>query len=112
MKNQDFFDVENHPVMTFKSTSIEVFSEDSANITGDFNLLGVTKPVVLTTTFNKAGRHPFNQKFVAGFSAKTKIKRSDFGMTYGLPMIGDEVEIMIEVEGVRQDQEGQEPVNQ
>lgn len=111
MKGEDFFDVEKHPVMTFKSTSVEITGERSANVTGDLTLLGVTKPAVLAATFNKAGRHPFNQKFVAGFSATATIKRSEFGMNYGLPLIGDEAEVRIEVEGIREDKEGQEPVN-
>ena len=109
MKDADFFDVENHPVMSFKSTGIEITGEKTANITGDLTLLGVTKPVVLATTFNKAGKHPFGDKYVAGFSAITMIKRSEFGMMYGLPMIGDDVEVRIEVEGVRDEPEGLEP---
>lgn len=109
MKNEDFFDVENHPTMTFKSTGIEVTGENTANITGDLTLLGVTKPVVLNVTHNKSGEHPFSGKYVAGFSASTTVKRSEFGMDYGLPMLGDNVEVRLEVEGVRQ---GEELTNQ
>lgn len=112
LKNEDFFNVNLHPEMLFKSTAIELTGENTALISGDLTLLGVTKPVVLDTTFNKAGRHPFNQKFVAGFSAKTTIKRSEWGMNYGLPMIGDDVQVVLEVEAIRQDEEGQEAVNQ
>jgi polyisoprenoid-binding protein YceI len=51
---------------------------------------------------NKSGVHPFvADRFVAGFSATAKIKRSDFGMTYGIPGVADDVEIRIEVEGIR-----------
>lgn len=102
MKNEDFFDVEKYPTMAFKSTSIEKTSDNTAKITGDLTILETTKPAVLDVTFNKAGVHPFNQKYVAGFSATAAIKRSDYGMTYGLPMIGDDVSITIEVEGLRQ----------
>lgn len=101
MKNADFFDVENYPTMTFKSTHIEITGENTANITGDLTILDQTKPVTLATTLNKAGEHPFNKKLMAGFSASASIKRSDFGMTYGLPMVGDDVEIRIEVEAVQ-----------
>lgn len=111
MKNQDFFNVEKYPLMTFKSTKIEVTGDNKANVTGDFTLLGITKPVTLAVTLNKAGRHPFNEKYVAGFSATATIKRSEFGMNYGLPLIGDNAEIRIEIEGVREDKEGQEFVN-
>lgn len=111
MKNSDFFNVEKFPTMTFKSTSIKVTGENTANITGDFTLLGITKPVTLHTTFNKADRHPFSGAYVAGFSAHTTIKRSDFGMNYGLPMVGDIADIRIEVEGIREDGEGQKALN-
>lgn len=102
LKNADFFNVEEFPTMTFKSTGIEVTGDDTAKITGDLTILGVTKPVVLDTTFNKAGKHPFGDKYMAGFSAVAEIKRSDFGMGYGLPNVGDEVKIYIEVEAERE----------
>ncbi|CAG0909711.1 unnamed protein product, partial [Cyprideis torosa] len=101
MKSKDFFDVEPFPTMKFKSTSIEKTGDKTGKITGDLTILEITKPVTLDVTFNKAAIHPFSQKYVAGFSAKTKIKRSDFGMKYGLPMIGDDVDIILEVEGLR-----------
>ncbi|MGH1377916.1 MAG: YceI family protein [Alphaproteobacteria bacterium] len=101
MKNADFFDVEKFPTMTFKSTSIEVTGENTANITGDLTLLEVTKPVVLSVKHNKSGKHAFSGEYVSGFSATTTIKRSEFGMKYGLPMIGDDVEVRLEIEGVR-----------
>ena len=101
MKSPDFFNVEEFADMTFKSTSIEITGEKTANITGDLTLLGVTKPVVLKTTYNKSDKHPFSGKYVSGFSAETIVKRSEFGMTYGLPGVGDDVHVRIEVEGYR-----------
>ncbi len=101
MKNADFFNVEQYPAMSFKSTSIQVTGENTADITGDFTLLGVTKPVTLKVVHNKSDKHAFSGKFVAGFSASAVIKRSEFGMNYGLPMVGDDVNVMIEVEGIR-----------
>jgi len=103
MKNEDFFDVEKFPTMTFKSTGFDITGENTANITGDLTILDVTKPVTLTTTYNKSGVHPFNKEIVAGFSATASIKRSEWGMTYGLPGVGDDVEIRIEVEGYKRD---------
>ncbi len=105
MKSADFFDVEKFPTMTFKSTAIEVTGKKTANITGDFTLLGVTKPVTLAVKHNKSDKHAFSGKYVSGFSATTTIKRSEFGMEYGLPMVGDDVEIRIEVEGLRTEAE-------
>lgn len=101
LKSADFFNVEEFPAMTFKSTSIKVTGKDKADITGNLTLLGVTKPVVLHVTHNKSGKHPFGEKYISGFTATADIKRSDFGMDYGLPMIGDDVSILIEVEGIR-----------
>lgn len=106
MKNADFFNVEKFPSMTFKSTSVTPTSENTADVTGDLTILGVTKPVVMKVIHNKSGPHPFGDKFVAGFSATTQIKRSDFGMTYGLPMVGDDVSIQIEVEGLQDGYKG------
>lgn len=98
LKSPDFLNVEQFPDMTFKSTKIDVTGQDTANITGDLTILGVTKPVVLATKLNKLGPHPMSGKDHAGFSATTTIKRSDFGMGYGIPNVGDEVSIIIEVE--------------
>lgn len=101
LKNEDFFNVEKFPAMTFKSTKIEKTGENTGRITGDLTLLDVTKPVTLDVIYNKSGIHPYSKKYVAGFSATGKLNRSDFGMTYGLPGVGDEVSISIEVEGIR-----------
>lgn len=103
LKNADFFNVEKFPDMTFKSTAIDVTGDNTANITGDLTLLGVTKPVTLAAVLNKADKHPMGDKTGAGFSATTKIKRSDFGMNYGLPMVGDDVDIRLEVEAYAED---------
>jgi polyisoprenoid-binding protein YceI len=100
MKNADFFNVEQFPDMTFKSTAINVTGENEADIVGDLTILDVTKPVTLHVTHNKSGVHPFNQKQVAGFSAHAEIDRSEWGMNYGLPMMSPKVEIRLEVEGV------------
>lgn len=105
MKNVDFFDVEKFPEMHFKSTAIDVTGDNTANIIGDLTLLGVTKPVTMAVTHNKSDIHPFSGKFVSGFSATAQIKRSDFGMAYGLPGVGDMVDVRIEVEGERQEQD-------
>jgi polyisoprenoid-binding protein YceI len=103
LKNADFFNVEKFPEMTFKSTGIKVTGEKTADITGDLTILGVTKPVTLATTFNKADKSPFGDEYHAGFNAIAQIKRSDFGMNYGLPMVGDDVKIILNVEAVRQE---------
>ena len=104
LRSEDFFDVKKHPEMIFRSTTVERKDGQRGVIEGDLTLLGVTKPVTLEVTFNKAGIHPISKKYVAGFSASTVIKRSEFGMKYGLPMVGDDVQIRLEVEGHRVEQ--------
>ena len=101
MRNEDFFDVEKYPTIKFKSTRVEVVSANKINLHGRLTMLGHTEPVVLKVTHNKSGVHPFSGKYVSGFSATTSVKRSLFGMNYGLPALGDDVEIRLEVEGER-----------
>jgi polyisoprenoid-binding protein YceI len=106
MKNADFFNVEKFPDMTFKSTGIVLTGADTADITGDLTMIGVTKPVTLKVKHNKSGPHPMGERFMAGFDATAEIKRSDFGMSYGLPMVGDDVKITISVEGIQDGYQG------
>jgi polyisoprenoid-binding protein YceI len=103
LKSPDFFNVEKFPTMTFKSTKIEKTGEKTGKITGDLTLLGVTKPVTLDVTFNNAAKHPMADEYHAGFTAEGTIKRSAFGMNFGVPMVGDDVKIHINVEAVREE---------
>jgi polyisoprenoid-binding protein YceI len=93
-----FFDTANHPNISFKSTSIERGAADSATISGDLTIKGITHPVVLSANLNKAGNHPRLKKPMAGFNAQTKVLRSAWDLGYGVPMVGDEVTISISVE--------------
>lgn len=93
------------PRITFTSTKIERTGENTANIYGDLELLGVKKPVILHATFNGGyAGHPMDPNARIGFSATGSFKRSDFGMTYGIPEpgttmgVGDEINVMIETE--------------
>lgn len=101
LRTADFFNVEQFPTMTFKSTSTKKTGDNTGEITGDFTLLGVTHPVTLNVVFNRAAEHPSTKKYTAGFSATGSLKRSDFGMTTGVPFLGDQIEISIQVEGQR-----------
>lgn len=101
--NSDFFDVEKYPAITFTSTSIEKTGEKTGKITGNLTLHGVTKPVVLDAIYNGGGAHPMMKKHALGFSATTTIKRSEFGMGYGVPMVADDVHARIEVEFLKAD---------
>ena len=100
LQNKDFFHTSKYPTIRFISKEIVVTGEKTANVIGDLTLLGTTKPVTLQVTFNKAAHHPMNGKYVAGFSAKGVVKRSDFAMNYLVPMVGDNVRLEIHTEGV------------
>ncbi len=102
LRAKDFFDVRKFPEMRYQSIRVEQTGEKTGKIYGELTLLGVTRPVVLDLILNKVGLHPMKQTPRAGFSATTRLKRSDFGMKYAVPMVSDEVEIRIEVEGPRQ----------
>lgn len=107
LKGDDFFNVKKFPTIHFKSKKITKTSDTTGNIAGDLTMLGVTRTVDLDVEFNKAGQHPMSKAHIAGFTATAHLKRSDFGMNYGVEMgLGDDVQIEIQVEGVRQDLKG------
>lgn len=100
LKGADFFDAANHPAGRFTSTAIQV-SGQTATITGNLTLKGVTRPVTLQAQYIGAGPSPMGGKLNIGFSAKTKIKRSDFGISYGIPMVSDDVDLVIDAAFVK-----------
>jgi polyisoprenoid-binding protein YceI len=100
-----WLDSAKYPAITFRSTKVEVTGVDTAKITGDFTLHGVTKPVTLDATFNGGyAGHPMDPHARIGFSAHGVFKRSEFGMGFGVPApgstmgVGDEVDVAIEAE--------------
>lgn len=105
LRSPDFFDAEQFPDITFTSSAITKTGEKTAQITGDLNMHGVTKPVTLDVTFNREGENPNTSMYVTGFSATTSLTRSDFGIKTYVPYVGDQIDIRIEVEGLRQDAE-------
>lgn len=99
LKNADFFNVEQHPSMSFETTGVTQNGEGKLAVAGNLTLLGVTKPVTLDVTVNKIGEHPMRKTPWVGFNATATIKRSDFGMSYGVPAVGDDIKISIGLEG-------------
>lgn len=98
LNGANFFDTENYPEATFTSTGIESLGDNKFNVTGDLTLKGVTKSVVLEAMLNKAAMHPMRNVPTVGFSAETKVNRSEFDMGRAVPAISDEVTIYITVE--------------
>jgi polyisoprenoid-binding protein YceI len=99
LRKADFFGVDANPEVTFVATEIKITGEKTGTVTGDLTLLGVTKPITLDVTFNKAAPHPIAKRPAVGFSATGTIKRTDFGMDTYAPAIGDDVKLIIEYEG-------------
>jgi polyisoprenoid-binding protein YceI len=104
LTGKDWLDAAKYPEITFKSTKVDVTGPNTAKVTGDFSLHGVTKPIVLETTFNGGYAANAYDGARVGFSGKTTIKRSDFGMGYGVPApgtnmgVGDNLDITLETE--------------
>lgn len=100
LKSPDFFNAKQFPALTFKSTKIEG-TGDIYKVTGDFTLHGVTKPI--TVEFKKGPDGKGMQGEVrGGGETHFTIKRSDYGMTFMQGALGDEVSIILSVEGVKQ----------
>jgi polyisoprenoid-binding protein YceI len=99
LKSKAFFEVDKYPTATFVSDKITLNGKHAAKVRGMLTMHGVTKPVTLDVTLNKIGVNPITTKQTAGFTAKAKIKRSDFDMTTLLPGLGDDVKLDIEAEG-------------
>ncbi|MGL4319631.1 MAG: YceI family protein [Paracoccaceae bacterium] len=88
-------------LVTFTSTAIEVTGENTANITGDLTMNGVTKPVTIATTMTKADNHPMANKPWMGFNGTTTVLRSDFNVGLFAPNVSDEVQIMLSIEAAK-----------
>jgi polyisoprenoid-binding protein YceI len=96
-----FFRAPTFPTMTFEATGIEVTGENTGTVTGNLTMVGQTHPVTLDVTFNGArGNMDPSGGPVVGFSAKTTVTRSTWGMDTLVPYIGDDVEVWIEAEFV------------
>ena len=98
LTSDKWFDAAKYPAATFKSTRVEAAGEGKLKVTGDLTIKGITKPVVLDVTLNKAGEHPMKKVPAIGFDATATIKRSDFGVGLFAPMVGDEVTLRITTE--------------
>lgn len=102
LRSSHFFDTAKFPQITFKSTSVKKTGENTADVTGDLTMHGVTKPVVLKVELLGKGAGPKNST-VSGWDASTAFKRSDFGLSWnqvieGTQMVGDDVQIELHVE--------------
>ena len=109
LRSADFFDVENYPEITFKSTQVKAVSNDRFVLIGDLTIRGTTREVELQVSDAGQVKDPWGN-VRAGFSARGSIDRKEFGLTWnqvletGGLVVGDRIEFDIEVEAVRQAQ--------
>lgn len=104
IKDTKWLNVAQFPEMTFKSTKITNKEDKAFTITGDLTLLGTTASITLDAKVNKIGEFMGADK--AGFSATGVLKRSDFGMKAFLPIIGDDINLIIQVEAIKAKKNG------
>jgi polyisoprenoid-binding protein YceI len=110
MLDPTFFNAAKFPEARFVSSKVEKTGDNTAQVTGDLTLHGVTHPVTLAVTLNALKRHPLTFKKTAGFSATATLSRNAFDMGAWSSFVGDEVRLIIEAEATRSKQEsGSEP---
>jgi len=108
LRSPDFFHVEQHPSMTFRSTRVEHVNEDQYRINGELTIRDVTRPVTLDATYEGQITDPYGKRR-AGFAAETTLNRKDFGLNWnqvieaGGVMVSDKVKVSLHIEAVRQD---------
>ena len=110
LRSPDFLDTARHPTIRFRSVGVRPAGERQGKVDGELTLMGVTWPVSLDVRWNYTGEHPlaavnpsYAGKWVSGFSARTVIERSRWGLKRGIPLISDQIEIRIEAEFIKAD---------
>lgn len=98
LKGEGFLDTSKYPTATFKSNKVTVTGPQTAQIDGDLTLDGKTAPIVISATFNNAGVDPIDHAYTVGFDGATIIRRSTFGASKYVPLVGDNVQLKIEGE--------------
>lgn len=96
LREQRWLNAAQFPTMEFRSTSVRLTGERTAEVTGELTLLGQTHPLTLEVRLNRVGESPTNRRRSAGFSATGSLSRSTWGSTLAQNAIGDEVSITIE----------------
>lgn len=100
-RSEAALDVWKFRTINFDSTKIEKTGDNTAKMTGNLTMHGVTYPITMDVTYNKGGMHLSKKYSIDGFTAKGKLKRSDFGMSAFIPWIGEEIEFVVQIEAKR-----------
>ena len=116
LRSNDFFDMDNHPELTFQSTGIEAVNEYEYKVTGDLTIKGVTKPVTLDTEYIGAAVDPYGNLRI-GFEAKTVVNRKDWGVNWNAPLevggvlVSEKVTIEIDISAIKQVSDSSAPTD-
>ena len=101
LRSPDFFNVVEFPRITYSASNVKFSGDNPAEVEGQLTMLGVTKPVTLKVDRWTCRDNPMSKRPMCGGDASSTLKRSEFGMKFGIPAIGDEVRLMIGVEAYK-----------
>jgi polyisoprenoid-binding protein YceI len=101
LRSPDFFNVAEFPTLGFRSTKVVFSGDNPTTIDGNATLLGVTRPLSFKVERWKCIPHPQSKREICGGNLSATMKRSDFGMKFGIPSVGDELQLFVMVEGLR-----------
>lgn len=110
LRTNDFFDMDTYPEILFKSTDVEVVSDENFRVTGDLTIKDVTKPVTVDFEFTGSATDPFGNHRI-GFEGKTTVNRKEWGVNWNAPLeaggvlVGEKVVLEFEVSAIRGDNE-------
>jgi polyisoprenoid-binding protein YceI len=101
LRGPDFFNAAEFPAISYKSTAVRFKGDTPVSVDGNLTISGVSKPVTLNIDAFNCGTNPMSKKDTCGAAASAQIKRSDFGVKYGLPNVGDDVKLEFEIEAIK-----------
>jgi polyisoprenoid-binding protein YceI len=101
LRSEHFFDVKQFPIMSFTSSSITATDDKHITINGNLTMHGVTKPVTLAAVFLGQGKG-MRGETRAAYTASTTVDRTQWGMTYGYPVVSNSIDLSIEIEAAKQ----------
>jgi len=100
LRSPDFFNTRQFPTITFKSTEVRRVNANTVQVRGDLTMRGVTRPITANVTLTGKGKNAQGRDII-GFETTFTIRRSEFGIRYGLPSLGDEVRVTLSIEAMR-----------
>ncbi len=109
LRSNDFFDMENHPEITFVSTSVEKVDDETFRLTGDLTIKGVSKPVTVDLEYTGSAKDPFGNQRI-GLEGSTQVNRKDWGLTWNAPLeaggvlVSEKVTLEFEVSAIRSEE--------